>query len=685
MRRRLVLQRGSHQHTLSTSAINPRAHLSRTGRYDGSSPSSPLSLLSLPSKRFLSHSSRRVQGFQPLTPPSPESLGKPRPAKEYRRTRKVLRRLIQLALLVGAVHVVDQYAFDAVLTRCTRTFTVGLIAALDYKINFRPNPPFAKSLAEVHHRNAERLFHLLRENGGLYLKIGQAIAMQSAILPPEFQKMFASMFDDAPQNSWRDVQRVVREDFGKEVEEVFGVSFDDLPVQHGKGVMERSARASASVAQVHWARLADGREVAIKIQKREIERQVGWDLWAFKVVTRIYTYWFDIPLYSLVPYISERLMLETDFQNEAKNADDMRRLVLNEPRLNGKVYIPKVYPELSSRRVMTAEWIEGVRLWDKDGITRPWRGGWRKGSPGAGGRPLPPPDETTFESISHKDPDNEKLKPARDSWKGSRGDGGLGLSLKSVMETMVSLFSAQMFLWGIVHCDPHPGNIFIRRLPNGKPELVLIDHGLYIHMSPEFRHDYALFWKSLMTFDNATIKKISSGWGIRSPDLFASATLMRPYTGGDGSTSRGIKGLTEKEKRERAYEMQMQMRKGIKQILGDEAQFPQELIFIGRNLRIVQGNNQFLGSPVNRIKITSMWASRALTEHENLGITEKWRNYGSHLLFRVVLVGTDFFWWWSRIKQFWGVGEGMDADLEKQMKSMAGDMGIELNHGIFEG
>lgn len=378
-------------------------------------------------------------------------------------------------------------------------------------------------------------------------------------------------------------------------------------------------------------------------------------------------------------------MLETDFQNEAKNASNMRELVLNEPRLAGKVYIPQTYPELSSRRVMTAEWIEGVRLWDKEGITKSWRGGWRRGSPGAGGVKLPPPSKTSFSTIATNDPNNEKLKPSRDEWKGSKGDGGLGLSLKSVMETMVSLFSAQMFLWGVVHCDPHPGNIFIRRLPNGKPELVLIDHGLYIHMSSEFRHDYALFWKSLMTFDNETIKKISAGWGIRSPDIFASATLMRPYTGGDNSTSKGIAGLTKKEQKERAYEMQMQMRKGIKQILGDESQFPQELIFIGRNLRIVQGNNQFLGSPVNRIKITSMWASRALTEHEGLKWSEKWKNYGSHMIFRVVLVGTDLVWWWSRVRQVFGFGEGMDADLERQMKAMAGDMGIELNHSIFDG
>ncbi len=103
--------------------------------------------------------------------------------------------------------------------------------------------------------------------------------MQSAILPPEFQKMFAKMFDDAPQNTWKDVERVIREDFGKSPEEVFGVSFTGVPEN---GLMEQTARASASVAQVHWARLRDGREVAVKVQKREIAQQVGWDLWTFK-------------------------------------------------------------------------------------------------------------------------------------------------------------------------------------------------------------------------------------------------------------------------------------------------------------------------------------------------------------------------------------------------------------------
>ncbi|KAK5063075.1 hypothetical protein LTR84_005151 [Exophiala bonariae] len=619
-----------------------------------------------------------------FTPPSPSSLGKAAPAKQYKRLRKWSRRLVYLALFGGVAYTVDNQFYASSLTRSARTFALGLTVALDYKINFRENPPFADDIAEVHSRSATKLFHLLRTNGGLYLKIGQAIAMQSAILPPEFQKMFAKMFDDAPQNDWAQVRQVIMEDFGgRTPEEVFGISFEGDPEA---GVMEKKARASASVAQVHWARLKDGREVAIKIQKKEIAQQVGWDLWAFKVVTKIYTWWFDLPLYSLVPYITERLELECDFQNEARNSRKMAEFVKSEPRLRDRVYIPQVYDDLTTRRVMTAEWIEGVRLWDKDAITRPWHGGWRTGSPGSHGTPLdrsntsttnlPPPSPSSYDS---------ELKPDRTYWKGSKGDGGLGLNLKEVMTTMVDLFSAQMFLWGWVHCDPHPGNIFIRRQPNGRSELVLIDHGLYIHMSSQFRQQYSLFWKSLMTFDNSTLKEVVAQWGVTNPEIFASATLMKPYEGGDMSVSKRIQGISEAEKKKRHYEMQQAMRKGIKEILGDEDKWPRELIFIGRNMRIVQGNNQFLGSPVNRIKITGNWASRALTENRDLSFSERWKFYGSHLMFKVVLFATDAFWWYSWLKQRFGKGKGMDDEMEEQMRKMMKDYGVEMNHNVFEG
>lgn len=240
-------------------------------------PNAPLHRL--PPRRFF-----HPNEFQPLVPPSPSSLGKPTPAKTYPRTRKWLRRVFYISLATGVVYGIDSQFYASSLTRTARTFSLGLLVALDYKINFRPHPPLASSIPAVHSRNAERLSDLLQQNGGLYLKIGQALAMQSAILPPEFQKMFSRMFDDAPQNEWKDVEAVIRQDFGKSAEEVFGVSFVGEP---GKGTMERRPRASASVAQVHWARLPDGKEVAVKIQKREIGTQLAWDLWAFKYASEL--------------------------------------------------------------------------------------------------------------------------------------------------------------------------------------------------------------------------------------------------------------------------------------------------------------------------------------------------------------------------------------------------------------
>jgi aarF domain-containing kinase len=411
----------------------------------------------------------------------------------------------------------------------------------------------------------------------------------------------------------------------------------------------------------------------------------GMRLTWVRVVTYLYSRLFDLPFYALVPYITERLYLETDFENEADNSEKMAKLIKNEPRLRDRVYIPKVYRELSSKRVMTAEWVEGVRLWDKEALKRPWKGRSGQGSPGCHGAPLDSPNQPQVEPAVRSNTNDEKLKPNRDFWKGRDGKGGLGLSLKEVMTTMVDLFSAQMFLFGLVHCDPHPGNIFIRRQPNGKPELVLIDHGLYIQMTPEFRHQYARFWKSLMTFDNAEIARIVSAWGVNNPDVFASATLMRPYTGGNMSTRQRITGLSKKEEEERAYEMQQMMRKGVREILGDETKWPRELIFLGRNLRIVQGNNQFLGSPVNRIKITGNWASRALTESPDLPWGEKLGNYGRHVIFKLVLFSSDIYFYFAMARQYLGIGGGMEDDLEGQMRKVAKGYGVELNHGVFDG
>jgi len=283
-----------------------------------------------------------------------------------------------------------------------------------------------------------------------------------------------------------------------------------------------------------------------------------------------------------------------------------------------------VFPEFSTKRVMTAEWIDGVRLSDMDGINK------------------------------------------------------LGVSKKKVMQTMVDLFSAQMFKFGYVHCDPHPGNLFVRVKPNGQPELVLIDHGLYVRETEKFRLQYCLLWKSLLTFDDKTIQKIGVEWGIGDEeyDLFASATLLRPYEG-----HRDEK-LHEAISKEDQYQVQLIMKRKLKNFLKETDRLPLELIFIGRNMRIVQGNNQRMGSPVNRVKITATWASKCLGTDPQMTRVERLNAWLSHLKFLGTCFLLDITFYTARIKQIlFTPGIGFEDLLEKSMaRSMGSELGVTVNH-----
>lgn len=215
---------------------------------------------------------------------------------------------------------------------------------------------------------------------------------------------------------------------------------------------------------------------------------------------------------------------------------------------------------------------------------------------------------------------------------------------------------------------------------------MLIDHGLYVYMSDEFRHEYGVFWKALMTFDNKKIAEITSEWGIKAADLFASATLMRPYEGGSQQFQKGIVGaLDEKTSSQRYYEMQQRTKQGIRDVLADEDKWPKELIFIGRNMRIVQGNNAFLGSPVNRIKLMGEWASRSLFQDRNLPWGQRAVNIWQHLVFKAVLFMSDVAFYFFRLKQLLGRGGGMEDEVEARLKTVAREFGVELQHDVFEG
>ena len=507
-------------------------------------------------------------------------------------------------------------------------------------------------------------------------------------MPRPMQDRFSRLFDDAPQIPYSSIRSVFYSEFGRLPDGPDGVFAE----------FEEQAVASASIAQVHRATLKTGEWVAVKIQKPDVSKQVEWDLGAFRIVMWMFENWlFDMPVYFAVgmsvtrpvkfashlvflDFIASHLRRELDFLQEAENATTTAKFVAAEPRLSGKVHIPKVYPEYSTGRVLTAEWIDGVRLSDRAGIQK----------------------LMGEENLTPCDPAENLQSSLRDV----RLKGGL----RAIMQTMVELFSAQMFSWGWVHCDPHPGNIIIRPHPHHRtrPQLVLLDHGLYVRVGERFRRQYAELWRALLAADWDTVERVTTAWGVGTPDLFASATLMRPVRFRSKKEAVGKEGDSENDTMNQ-YEQSVLMKERLKGFLTDTDKLPKQLIFLGRNMRIVQGiccsplicrfhcscttlgNNQVLGSPVNRIKITGYWASRSLTTSLDLTLRQRVKEYWHDVAFRVVMFSIDLAFWTSKLRQWFKrilgrTSEGFEDELERSMRGFAKSaFGVDVAPGVFSG
>ncbi|OJA21134.1 hypothetical protein AZE42_04357 [Rhizopogon vesiculosus] len=593
----------------------------------------------------------------------------------------LVKRTIYTTFSFGAAYLADTELNASAVTRNLRTLWTCALISADYKLNFTPE--HADRIPAIHQRVADRMYDLFTSNGGLYIKIGQAIGANAALMPAPFQQKFARLFDDAPQIPYRTVARVFQREFKKSPQELFAY-FDEEAV------------ASASVAQVHKARTWDGEWVAVKVQKPDVGRQIGYDLMAFRAVMWAFEKWvFDLPVYFAVDFISAHLRAELDFIAEASNSQRTASLIALEPRLAGKVHIPKVYPEYSTKRVLTAEWIDGVRLSDRDALAR------------VVGEKVPERSGGMFADTEHKQRRNGVPESMRD----------------------VELFSAQMFDWGFVHCDPHPGNIIIRARPASSssffslpssllsksvlrdPELVLLDHGLYVTIRPHVKRQYASLWRALLSSDWDTIRNVTESWGVGEAGLFASAVLMRPVRmkrTGNGSSPHaekdsGANGTTGDAGAELdAYEQSVRMKERLKRFLVDTDKMPKELIFLGRNMRIVQGNNQSLGSPVNRIKITAYWASRSLVTSNGRTPTTRtslrawWaqldaRELWQDVVFRTVMFSLDVVFLVSKLRQrvraLLGLANGgFEDELERSVRGFTRSaFGVEVGPEAFEG
>jgi aarF domain-containing kinase len=210
-------------------------------------------------------------------------------------------------------------------------------------------------------------------------------------------------------------------------------------------------------------------------------------------------------------------------------------------------------------------------------------------------------------------------------------------------------------------------------------QLVLIDHGLYISEPEPFRLEYCRLWKAILTFNNKTLREIAESWGVQFPELLASITLLSPYRGTPLKVNEAD--LTQFDD---AYQSQLAIRDKLRNFLRDTERIPLQLVFIGRNMRIVQATNQLLGSPVNRPALMANWASKGSALKQDLTLREYLVGLVDDFKFRLTLGVMTVAFWVNRVRQVvFGSRLGWEDLVQRQLQSVAkANFGIELNEDL---
>lgn len=367
----------------------------------------------------------------------------------------------------------------AVPVRLARDTITAASIAFDYEYSLWGLPEGSversKEKHEVHLRSARKLQELCFRNGGIYIKLGQHIGQLEYLVPQEYvQIMRESMLNKCPVSSYDQVCKVFKQELGETPDKIFD-EFDPVPI------------ASASLAQVHVARTTDGQKVAVKVQHTHMTDTAATDRAIVELIVNTLHWFFPSFDYRwLVAEMRESLPKELDFLVEAKNSekclDNFQKL---SPQIANYVYAPKVHWNLSTSKLLTMEFIDAAQINDVRAIQ------------------------------------------------------GLGIQPNEVSKLVSQAFAEMMFRHGFVHCDPHAANLLVRPLPSGKrgilgkkkPQLILLDHGLYKELDFSTRFNYASLWKALIFADANSIKEnsVKLGAGEDLYALFAGILTMRPW------------------------------------------------------------------------------------------------------------------------------------------------------------
>ncbi|KAH0518803.1 putative aarF domain-containing protein kinase 5 [Microtus ochrogaster] len=201
-----------------------------------------------------------------------------------------------------------------------------------------------------------------------------------------------------------------------------------------------------------------------------------------------------------------------------------------------------------------------------------------------------------------------------------------------VAKKLIQAFAEQIFYTGFIHSDPHPGNVLVRKGPDGKAELVLLDHGLYQFLDEKERSSLCQLWRAIILRDDAAMKTHAAALGVQDYMLFAEVLMQRPVRLGQ------LWGSHLMSREEAAY-MQDMAREHFEGIMEVLKALPRSMLLVLRNINTVRAINSTLGAPVDRYFLmakSAVWGWSRLVGEAYHGI------YSSSLLRHVKVIWEAF-------------------------------------------
>jgi ubiquinone biosynthesis protein len=276
----------------------------------------------------------------------------------------------------------------------------------------------------------KRFRMVLEELGPTFIKMGQMGSTRSDLFSPDLLCELTGLQDNVKPFSFEKVKETIEEELGKSLEDVFS-EFEEIPI------------ASASIGQVHRAKLKTGEDLAIKVQRPEIQKIIEADLEIMlHLASLMERHVEEAELQCPTRIISEfgrSLEKEIDYTTEASNLERFGRQFQGD----STVYVPKVFHHISTSRLLVMEYIDGI-----------------------------------------KSNDISQLDKA-------------GLDRKIITERGTDLFLKQIFEYGFFHADPHAGNLFV--LPNNI--MCYLDYGMMGYVDLRTRENFAELLQGFFEWD----------------------------------------------------------------------------------------------------------------------------------------------------------------------------------------